>query len=249
MSSRDAGIVVRASEARDLSSEEEEKLRKGVEKLRDRGREDPGRGSPTRASSSRAPAAVVAKTKQQLEEICRTDRPTFRQPRRGVRPVSVGRVRCRPRARRSESLAPLGGRRFARIQNLILLATAPSTNDLGKLIVEHAARRERGDPPHGDRGAASRRPGAGATGRTWVALPGALALSVHRAVAGGARPRAAAARDGHPPRARPVHGVRDRRAAQVAERSPRRTEEDRRASSSRRARTTRARAGRSSGSA
>ena len=75
------------------------------------------------------------------------------------------------------SLAPLGGRRFARIHNLILLATAPSTNDLGKLIVEHALS-ESEEIRLTVIAASEQTAGRGRAGRTWAALPGALALSV-----------------------------------------------------------------------
>ncbi len=75
------------------------------------------------------------------------------------------------------SLAPLGGRRFARIHNVILLATAPSTNDLAKLIVEHALA-ESEEIRLTVIAAGEQTAGRGRAGRTWTSLPGALALSV-----------------------------------------------------------------------
>jgi BirA family biotin operon repressor/biotin-[acetyl-CoA-carboxylase] ligase len=74
------------------------------------------------------------------------------------------------------ALAPLGGRRFSRIHNLILLATAPSTNDLAKIIVEHALA-ESEEIRLTVIVAGEQTAGRGRLGRTWESLPGALALS------------------------------------------------------------------------
>ena len=74
------------------------------------------------------------------------------------------------------ALAPLGGRRFARIHNVILLATAPSTNDFAKIIVEHALA-ESEEIRLTVIAAGEQTAGRGRAGRTWVPLPGALALS------------------------------------------------------------------------
>ena len=63
----DAGIVVELP-SKNLSSEEEEKIRKEVEKLRTEAEKIRSRLA-DESFLSRAPAAVVAKTKQQLEEI------------------------------------------------------------------------------------------------------------------------------------------------------------------------------------
>jgi BirA family transcriptional regulator, biotin operon repressor / biotin---[acetyl-CoA-carboxylase] ligase len=74
------------------------------------------------------------------------------------------------------SLAPLGGRRFARIHNLVFVATTPSTNDLGKLIVERMLA-ESEDIRLTAIVAGAQTAGRGRAGRTWTSLPGALALS------------------------------------------------------------------------
>jgi BirA family biotin operon repressor/biotin-[acetyl-CoA-carboxylase] ligase len=74
------------------------------------------------------------------------------------------------------SLAPLGGRRFARIHNLILVATTPSTNDLAKVIVERALA-ESEEIRLTVIVAAEQTAGRGRAGRAWTSLPGALALS------------------------------------------------------------------------
>jgi BirA family biotin operon repressor/biotin-[acetyl-CoA-carboxylase] ligase len=75
------------------------------------------------------------------------------------------------------SLAPLGGRRFARIHNVILVPSTPSTNDLGKIIVERALA-ESEEIRLTVIVAGEQTAGRGRAGRTWVSLPGALALSV-----------------------------------------------------------------------
>jgi BirA family biotin operon repressor/biotin-[acetyl-CoA-carboxylase] ligase len=75
------------------------------------------------------------------------------------------------------SLAPLGGRRFARFHNLILVATTPSTNDLGRIIVERMLA-ECEDIRLTAIVAGEQTAGRGRAGRTWASLPGALALSV-----------------------------------------------------------------------
>ncbi len=74
-------------------------------------------------------------------------------------------------------LAPLGGRRFARFHNLILVASTPSTNDLGKIIVERMLA-ECEDIRLTAIVAGEQTAGRGRAGRTWASLPGALALSV-----------------------------------------------------------------------
>ncbi len=74
------------------------------------------------------------------------------------------------------SLAPLGGRRFARIHNLILVATTPSTNDLGRIIVERMLA-ESEDIRLTVIVAGEQTAGRGRAGRAWAGLPGALALS------------------------------------------------------------------------
>ncbi len=74
------------------------------------------------------------------------------------------------------SLAPLGGRRFARVHNLIFIATTPSTNDIGKAIVERMLAESEEIRltviVSGEQTA-----GRGRSGRTWTPLPGALAVS------------------------------------------------------------------------
>ena len=75
------------------------------------------------------------------------------------------------------SLAPLGGRRFARFHNLILVATTSSTNDLGRIIVERMLA-ECEDIRLTAIVAGEQTAGRGRAGRTWESLPGALALSV-----------------------------------------------------------------------
>ncbi len=75
------------------------------------------------------------------------------------------------------SLAPLDGRRFARLHNLIFLATTPSTNDLGKVIVERMLA-ESEEIRLTVIVAGEQTAGRGRAGRTWTSLPGALALSV-----------------------------------------------------------------------
>lgn len=74
------------------------------------------------------------------------------------------------------ALAPLGGRRFARIHNVILLQAAPSTNDFAKIIVEHALA-ESEEIRLTVIAAGEQTAGRGRAGRTWTSLPGALALS------------------------------------------------------------------------
>lgn len=73
-------------------------------------------------------------------------------------------------------LAPLGGKRFARIHNLIFVERTPSTNDLGKAIVQRML-----DESEEIRltviVAAEQTAGRGRAGRPWTPLPGALALS------------------------------------------------------------------------
>lgn len=75
------------------------------------------------------------------------------------------------------SLAPLGGRRFARFHNLIVVATTSSTNDLGRIIVERMLA-ECEDIRLTAIVAGEQTAGRGRAGRTWESLPGALALSV-----------------------------------------------------------------------
>lgn len=75
------------------------------------------------------------------------------------------------------SLAPLGGRRFARFHNLIFVATTPSTNDLGRVIVERMLA-ESEDIRLTAIVAREQTAGRGRAGRAWASLPGALALSV-----------------------------------------------------------------------
>lgn len=74
------------------------------------------------------------------------------------------------------SLAPLGGRRFARIHNLVFLESTPSTNDLGKVIVERMLA-ESEDIRLTVIVAGEQTAGRGRAGRTWTPLPEALALS------------------------------------------------------------------------
>lgn len=74
------------------------------------------------------------------------------------------------------SLAPLGGRRFARLHNLIFIATTPSTNDLGKVIVERMLA-ESEEIRLTVIIANEQTAGHGRAGRAWTSLPGALALS------------------------------------------------------------------------
>ncbi len=74
------------------------------------------------------------------------------------------------------ALAPLGGRRFARLHNLIFVATTPSTNDLGKIIVERMLA-ESEEIRLTVIVAGEQTAGRGRSGRTWTPLPGALALS------------------------------------------------------------------------
>lgn len=74
------------------------------------------------------------------------------------------------------SLAPLGGKRFARLHNLIFIETTPSTNDLGKLIVERMLA-ESEDIRLTVIVAAEQTAGRGRAGRSWTPLPEALALS------------------------------------------------------------------------
>lgn len=74
------------------------------------------------------------------------------------------------------SLAPLGGKRFARIHNLIFVGAVPSTNDLGRAIVERMLE-ESEEIRLTVIVAAEQTAGRGRAGRSWTALPGALALS------------------------------------------------------------------------
>ena len=74
------------------------------------------------------------------------------------------------------ALAPLGGRRFARIHNLIFLETTPSTNDLGKVIVERMLA-ESEEIRLTVVLAGEQTAGRGRGGRAWTPLPGAVALS------------------------------------------------------------------------
>jgi len=74
------------------------------------------------------------------------------------------------------SLAPLGGRRFARIHNLIFVDRTPSTNDLGKAIVEKMLE-ESEEIRLTVIVAGVQTAGRGRAGRSWTPLPGALALS------------------------------------------------------------------------
>jgi BirA family biotin operon repressor/biotin-[acetyl-CoA-carboxylase] ligase len=73
-------------------------------------------------------------------------------------------------------LAPLGGRRFARLHNLIFVGTTPSTNDLGKAIVERMLA-ESEEIRLTVVIAGEQTAGRGRSGRPWTSLPGALALS------------------------------------------------------------------------
>ncbi len=74
------------------------------------------------------------------------------------------------------ALAPLGGRVFSRLHNLIFLETTPSTNDFGKLIVEHMLD-ESEDIRLTAIIAGDQTAGRGRAGRSWTPLPGAVALS------------------------------------------------------------------------
>jgi BirA family biotin operon repressor/biotin-[acetyl-CoA-carboxylase] ligase len=74
------------------------------------------------------------------------------------------------------SLAPLGGKRFARIHNLVFVDRAPSTNDLGKAIVERMLS-ECEEIRLTVIVAGEQTAGRGRSGRAWTPLPGALALS------------------------------------------------------------------------
>jgi len=74
------------------------------------------------------------------------------------------------------SLAPLGGRRFARIHNLVFVAATPSTNDLGRAIVEKMLE-ESEEIRLTVVVAGEQTAGRGRAGRSWTPLPGALALS------------------------------------------------------------------------
>jgi BirA family transcriptional regulator, biotin operon repressor / biotin---[acetyl-CoA-carboxylase] ligase len=74
------------------------------------------------------------------------------------------------------AMAPLGGKRFARIHNLIVLETIPSTNDFGKMIVERMLE-ESEEIRLTVVVAKEQTAGRGRSGRAWAPLPGALALS------------------------------------------------------------------------
>ena len=114
-----------------------------------------------------------------------------------------------------------------RLHNLIFVATTPSTNDLGKVIVERMLE-ESEEIRLTVIVAGEQTAGRGRSGRTWTPLPGALALSAIVPWPEGPGRVRLPIETGHPPRARTRGRVRDRRAAEVAERSPRRAEEDRR---------------------
>ena len=89
--------------------------------------------------------------------------------------MSAGRAApARGLAARSPRAARRG--RFARIHNVILLSTASSTNDLGKIIVEHALA-ESEEIRLTVIVAGEQTAGRGRSGRTWTSIPGALALS------------------------------------------------------------------------
>ena len=74
------------------------------------------------------------------------------------------------------ALAPLGGKRFARIHNLIFVGSTTSTNDLGRAIVERMLE-ESEEIRLTVVVAAEQTAGRGRAGRAWTPLPGALALS------------------------------------------------------------------------
>lgn len=74
------------------------------------------------------------------------------------------------------SLAPLGGRRFTRLHNLIFVEATPSTNDFGKVIVERMLA-ESEEIRLTVIIAGEQTAGRGRAGRAWTSLPGALALS------------------------------------------------------------------------
>ena len=73
--------------------------------------------------------------------------------------------------------APLEGRIFRHIENVIYLPAAPSTNDVAKTIVEKMLAESEDVRPTilvaGEQSA-----GHGRLGRSWVSLPGSLAVSV-----------------------------------------------------------------------
>lgn len=73
-------------------------------------------------------------------------------------------------------IVPLGGKRFARLHNLVLVEETPSTNDLAKVIVERMLA-ESEEILLTVVVAAGQTAGRGRAGRAWVSLPGALALS------------------------------------------------------------------------
>jgi BirA family biotin operon repressor/biotin-[acetyl-CoA-carboxylase] ligase len=89
--------------------------------------------------------------------------------------VSAGRT-LPPAGSPLGTLAPLGGRRFARVHNLVFVATTPSTNDLGKAIVERMLA-ESEEIRLTVIVAGEQTAGRGRAGRPWTPLPGALALS------------------------------------------------------------------------
>jgi BirA family transcriptional regulator, biotin operon repressor / biotin---[acetyl-CoA-carboxylase] ligase len=74
------------------------------------------------------------------------------------------------------SLAPIGGMRFERLHNLIFVPTTPSTNDLGKVIVERMLA-ESEEIRLTVIVANLQTAGRGRAGRSWTPLPGAIALS------------------------------------------------------------------------
>ena len=168
------GLVVDLPK-KEISSEDREKLERDVERLRAEADEDPRAGWPTTsflvARSGGRGREDEAATRRNL----RTDRAARRQPRGDFGPVSAG-APLPPAGSPLGALAPLGGRRFARIHNVILLSTASSTNDLGKIIVEHALA-ESEEIRLTVIVAGEQTAGRGRGGRTWTSIPGALALS------------------------------------------------------------------------
>jgi BirA family biotin operon repressor/biotin-[acetyl-CoA-carboxylase] ligase len=72
---------------------------------------------------------------------------------------------------------PLEGRSFSHVENVIFLPSTPSTNDVGKAIVEKMLA-EREDLRPTIIVAGEQTAGHGRMGRSWTPLPGALAVSV-----------------------------------------------------------------------
>jgi BirA family transcriptional regulator, biotin operon repressor / biotin---[acetyl-CoA-carboxylase] ligase len=74
-------------------------------------------------------------------------------------------------------LAPLGGRRFKHVENLVLLEEVPSTNDVAKGLVEWILNESENLAPTAII-AAEQTAGRGRAGRIWTSPPGSLALSL-----------------------------------------------------------------------